>query len=154
MFRDSGWAAAVGPKGVGIMTRRSEAAPGLALAWAFLAASASGQTTRAHPRLPDAAGVPPREAVANAPFSVAKLFAAPAPERNAAPLYLDALVEFGPGMVDTLRPGPQRDALRKAVADREERLIKVYEVLDKDGPTSVPTVDIDAALAPFRDGFQ
>ena len=39
---------------------------------------------------------PPDGIGPGAPFDVAAFFAAPPPELNAAPLYLDALFEFGP----------------------------------------------------------
>ena len=64
-------------------------------------------------------------------FRRGRLFAAPAPARNAAPLYLDALLEFGPELVDTLPPGPAGE-LRETVAGRVLRMTKLSTAADQD----------------------
>jgi hypothetical protein len=94
----------------------------------------------AFPRLPDAATRPPDWIGPGAPFNVAAFFAAPARDRNAAPLYLDAFFEFSPGMERCFPPGPERDRRRDAAAARRKR----YD------DTMKPAFDAKTVLSPAQ----
>ena len=62
------------------------------------------------PGLPGAVTKPPAWLLGNAPFDVAAFLAAPAPDDNAAPRYLDALFEFGPEVAVCFPQGPERES--------------------------------------------
>jgi len=94
------------------------------------------------PRLKDAVGFPPIEAVNGAPFDVARLFQSPPPGENAAPLYLDALFEFSPEMADAFPEGPERDRRREVAAGR----VKAFAV-------ATPAT-ADAVVNEHREGFR
>ena len=71
-----------------------------------LAPSAPGVAAgeRIYPSLPDALTEPPVWLGEDVPFDVEEYFAAPPPDRNAAPLYLDALFEFADEMAPCFCP--------------------------------------------------
>jgi hypothetical protein len=73
------------------------------------------------PRLPGAVTKAPDWIGTDAPFDVSRFFAPVPGDRNAAPLYLDALFEFGAEMAVCFPEGPERDRRRQAAADRMRR---------------------------------
>ena len=73
------------------------------------------------PHLPGAVTQPPPWLDKNAPFDVAAFFAAPPPEQNAAPRYLDALFEFDSVMADCFPDGPDREGRKQAADERAGR---------------------------------
>jgi hypothetical protein len=81
------------------------------------------------------------------------LFAAPPRDRNAAPLYLDALFEFEAGMAVCFPEGPERDRRLRAADDRSERYMELHRVLEKD-PKAVPPEAIDAVITLYETGFR
>lgn len=106
-----------------------------------------------YPKFRDGAAFPPPEAVVRAPFDLVKVFAAPPLELNAAPLYLDALYEFGGEMQGCFPAGPENDARHQAILARQKQETEVELALSKD-PKSVPDAEIDAMLANYREGFR
>jgi len=104
------------------------------------------------PAFPDAVTEPPDWLVKDAPFDVAAFFAAPPPEENAAPLYLDALYEFGDEVAECF-PEEERARRSPVAKQRAERFGKLYESWEKD-PASVDPAAADAVLAEFDVGFQ
>jgi hypothetical protein len=108
---------------------------------------------RPEPRLPGAVTTPPEWIGADAPFDVARFFAAVPRDRNAAPLYLDAFFEFGVEMAVCFPEGPERDRRSMAAQDRMERFMPLYEVFEND-PAGVAAESIDAVLTPYEPGFR
>lgn len=104
------------------------------------------------PQFPRAVVSLPAEMLADAPFDLAKYFASPPPEDNAAPLYLDALFEFSaePGVCF---PKEERDRRQPIVRDRGKRFSDLQTALQQ-RPGSVSAQAIDAMLAEFEPGFQ
>ncbi len=83
-----------------------------------------GAASAPAPHLPGAVTQPPPWLDRNAPFDVAAFFAAPPPEQNAAPLYLDAFFEFDSGMAVCFPDGPDREG-RKRAADARAAPLQV-----------------------------
>lgn len=105
------------------------------------------------PRLPGAVTAPPAWLLTSgAPFDLAEFFRRPPPEKNAAPLYLDALLEFG-NSVQECFPAAQVAARAKVAADRSERMRLPYERFMKD-PKSVDRADLDRVCEEHALGFQ
>lgn len=107
-----------------------------------------------YPALPDAVTRPPDWIGTGAPFDVAAFFASPPRDRNAAPLYLDALFEFSAAMDRCFPPGPERDRRREAAEGRRRR----YEVAMKpafDDPRAVlAPAKIDEIIRMYEAGFR
>ncbi len=106
-----------------------------------------------YPRLPGAVTTAPDWIKADAPFDLAEYFAPVPRDRNAAPLYLDALFEFGTEMALCFPEGEERDRRRQAAGDRMKRYIELEKALS-DAPDSVPAGEIDAVIASYATGFQ
>jgi hypothetical protein len=108
---------------------------------------------RFEPRLPGAVTHPPEGIGPGAPFDMAAFFAAPPPELNAAPLYLDALFEFGFEMAVCFPEGADTTR-RKQVAERRSRAIDGLFVAFIKDPTSVSGEAIDALVAELEPALQ
>jgi hypothetical protein len=103
--------------------------------------------TPSYPSLPGAVTKAPDWAVTNAPFDIAAYFTAPAD--NAAPLYLDALFEFGPDdMKDCLAPAE----VERRGPPAKLRLLQAEAFIDsfKSDPKSVPPASIDAVVSGYE----
>ena len=111
------------------------------------------QAGSAYPRLPGTVTKAPEWLETDAPFDVAKFFAAPTRERNAAPLYLDALFEFGSTVESCFPEGSERDRRRQAARDRSERYKEVAQLLRSD-PNSVPIAKVDEVTKLYDSGFR
>ena len=108
---------------------------------------------RQEPRLPGAVTTPPEWVGTDAPFDVARFFAAVPRERNAAPLYLDAFFEFGEEMAVCFPKGPDRDRRAVAAQGRMERFMAIYEALEED-TAGITAEAIDAVLTLYEPGFR
>ena len=95
------------------------------------------------PSLPAAVTQPPPWLGNDAPFDIDAFFAAPPPEENAAPRYLEALFEFGPQVEVCFPEGADRQSRKNAVEKRLGRFWPVFQSWTKD-PASVPATTIDA----------
>ncbi len=84
------------------------------------------------PSLPGAVTHPPDWIGNTAPFDVPAFFAAPPPEENAAPLYLDALFEFGSEVAICFPEGPERQRRAQAAQERMKKLNEINTALRKD----------------------
>jgi hypothetical protein len=115
--------------------------------------AAAQETARKYPSFPGAVDRPPDWLGKDVPFDIASFFVAIPPRQNAAPLYLDALFEFGADLTTCFAPGPERDARFAAARERSQRLKPLIEALTKD-PASVDRGALQAALANYTDGFQ
>jgi len=91
-----------------------------------------------YPRLPGAVSKPPAWLGAEAPFDVAKFFAAPPRDRNAAPLYLDALFEFGSELAECYPEGPERERRRQAAMERSKRFNELMQPIYNTADAEVP----------------
>ena len=108
-------------------------------AGAFQARRGPSPACPAQTRPPD--GIGP-----GAPFDVAALFTAPHTDLNAAPLYLDALFEFGPEPAVCFPEGAETTQ-RKQVAERRSRAIDdLFSEFGKD-PASVSNQAMDGLVA-------
>ena len=113
---------------------------------------------RAFPSFPDALTEPPAWIGPGAPFDVAKFLQAPPPERNAAPLYLDALFEFGSESsfcFGSLEEASQAETKRRMqIADQRcQEYLRFDEAWRKD-PASVDLAAVDAWLGGYETGFE
>jgi RNA polymerase sigma factor (sigma-70 family) len=88
-----------------------------------------------------------------APFDLATFFAAPWPEENAAPRYLEALFEFGPQVEVCFPEGADRQSRAQAVEQRLARFYPLFQSWSKE-EISVPAATIDAMLSEFDTGFR
>ena len=104
------------------------------------------------PSLPGAVTRPPDWIGDTAPFDVNAFFAAPPPEENAAPLYLDALFEFGKEVAICFPEGPERDRRTQAAQERMKKLGEMITAL-RDDAREVSAEAIDALLALYDEGF-
>ncbi len=104
------------------------------------------------PHLPGFVAKPPAWLVADSPFDMVKFFQAPPPNQNAAPVYLDALLEFSPETASCFTEGPETTR-RKAVAQaRADRWKAINAQIEAD-PGSVSDAEIDAHLKEYEVGF-
>ena len=115
--------------------------------------TAAQQPTRRYPSLPGAVDRPPSWLGKEAPFDLAAYFAAPSARQNAAPLYLDALFEFGSEMAECFPPGPETEARAKTIRERLQRLLPLGEAFQRD-PASVDRAEMAAVIATYEAGFQ
>src|SRR5262249_23202808 len=104
---------------------------------------------RAEPRLPGAIEKAPEWLKTGEPFDVDAFLRLPPEAENAAPLYLDALLEFSP-VVANCFPNGAETARRKRVATARER--RDQEIAAD--PNSVPAKQLDAFLAEHELGFR
>ena len=105
------------------------------------------------PKFKDGVAMPPPGAVFGAPFDVVKAFAAPPLGQNAAPLYLDALYEFGSEMRSCFPEGPENDARFLAIKARNKQESDIEQAFFRD-PKSVPVAEVDAVIAHYQEGFR
>ncbi len=106
-----------------------------------------------YPRLPGAVVNAPDWIGTDVPFDVARFFASVPRDRNAAPLYLDALFEFGTNVAACFPEGPERDRRSQAAEDRTRRHVELVTALRND-PEGVPPEAIDAVIALYETGFR
>jgi DNA-directed RNA polymerase subunit RPC12/RpoP len=113
---------------------------------------------RTYPSFPDALTEPPAWIGSDAPFDVAKFLEVPPPEQNAAPLYLDALLEFSADHTNCFHAQGQKpdgETLRRAAAAnaRSKEYSRLEEAMSK-APASVDNAAVDAWLKGYETGFQ
>ncbi len=101
---------------------------------------------RPEPRLPGAVARPPDGIGPGAPFDVTAFFASPPPDLNAAPLYIDALFEFGPELAVCF-PEDAETARRKALAERRSQAIDDLFTAYRKDPASASDRAIDDLVA-------
>jgi hypothetical protein len=106
-----------------------------------------------YPRLPGAVSTAPEGLEMNAPFDIKRFFRTLPPSQNAAPLYLDALFEFGQEMAVCFPPGPDTERRRQAADGRSRRYSALLESLRKD-PKAVPPAAIDDVIKLYDAGFR
>ncbi len=106
-----------------------------------------------YPRLPGAMTKAPDWIGSDAPFDVARFFAAVPRDRNAAPLYLDAFFEFSPDVAICFPEGPERDRRRRAAEERMGRYTELSKVLQQNAK-AVPAESIDSVIRPHDTGFR
>ncbi len=108
---------------------------------------------RPEPRLPGAATRPPDGIGPGAPFDVAAFFAAPPPELNAAPLYLDALFAFGPELAVCFPKDAETDRGSR-LAERRSRVIDALYSAFRTDSTSVSDQAIDGLISELEPGLR
>ena len=114
---------------------------------------AKGQATeRPYPRFPDGISSFPAEVTAGAPFD-ARGFEAPPYDQNAAPLYLDALLEFGAETSSCFAPGAERDRRRVLALQRSKEFSRVYEIFQIDH-NAVPHDELAKLVKEYDEGFK
>jgi hypothetical protein len=106
------------------------------------------------PRLPDAVTSAPDWIGRDAPFDVARYFAVPPRDRNAAPLYLDAFFEFTASMDRCFPPGPERDRRRRAADDRSKRYMELVKASFSDPNAVLPVAAVDEVIKQYNEGFR
>ncbi len=106
-----------------------------------------------YPRLPGAVTKAPAWIGAEAPFDVARFFAPVPRDRNAAPLYLDAFLEFNPEVAVCFPEGPETIRRHQAADARLRRYGELDQALRGDA-SAVPAEAIDAVIALYDAGFR
>ena len=106
-----------------------------------------------YPRLPGAVTKAPEGLDTDAPFDIKKSFTVLSPSQNAAPLYLDALFEFGANVDICFLPGPATDRRRQATNDRNKRYSEIAELFYKD-PKAVSASTMDDVIKLYDTGFR
>jgi hypothetical protein len=101
---------------------------------------------RPEPRIPGAVTRPPDGIGPGAPFDVAAFFAAPPPELNAAPLYLDAFFELDPEMAVCFPPGDEMNQRKEVAWRRNQDLQALFDAFTTD-PAAVSGEAIDGLVA-------
>ncbi len=122
---------------------------GVALSW-LGAIEVLGQD---YPRLPGAVTKAPDWIETDAPFDVARFFVAVPRDQNAAPLYLDALFEFGSEVAACFPEGAERERRRLAAESRMSRYVPLSQRLRGD-PQSIPPEEIDSVIKEYDVGFR
>jgi hypothetical protein len=102
------------------------------------------------PRLPGAVTTAPAW-LKGAPFDVAAFFEMPPPSQNAAPLYLEALLDFGGDMAVCLPPS--RRGRASAAEEKGTRIDRAYAAWEKDR-SHVDRAEIDALSVVMRDALR
>jgi hypothetical protein len=105
------------------------------------------------PKLPRAVTRVPEGISPGAPFDVAAYFATPSSELNAAPLYLDALFEFDPGMAICLPEGVETTRRKQIAVRRMKSLRDQHQAIIKE-PASVAPSAIDRMVAGLEVGMR
>jgi hypothetical protein len=106
-----------------------------------------------YPKFPGAVTKAPAWLGADAPFDVAKFFAAVPRDQNAAPLYLDAFLEFDSEVAVCFPEDIDRDRRSQAAQARMSRYVPLGRPL-RDDPQSVPPEEIDAVIKLYDVGFR
>lgn len=78
----------------------------------------------------------------------------PARDRNAAPLYLDALFEFSAGMDRCFPLGPQRDRRPEAAAERRKHYDDMMKPAYDDPKTKFSPAKVDELVKRYDVGFR
>jgi hypothetical protein len=105
----------------------------------------------AWPRLPGALTERPRWIKADAPVDVAAFLDEPPRDQNAAPLYLDAFLEFDEVMASCF--SPDEGARRAPIALQRRERIKQFDQAWRADPSSVDRAALDALLEDCEVGF-
>lgn len=93
---------------------------------------------------------------ANTPFDVAAFLQVPPAEENAAPIYLEALIEIGKNEMDCFFPEMSEQEKKELLLATEE-LSKEYQRLEdawEKDPQSIDNAAVDAWLANYDVGFE
>ena len=121
--------------------------------------AAAAPTTRAQvaggslPALPRAVTSIPAGLGPDAPFDLETFFAAPPPDQNAAPLYLDALFEFDPRMAVCF-PQDSETARRKQLAQARNKPLFDQSQAVMTNPASAQIATIDRLVADLDIGMR
>jgi hypothetical protein len=141
----------MGPiRGLGVFVG---SAIGMVMALALIRPAWGQAPSGPYPKFQDGVGRLSPALTEGAPPGLIPRFDIPPPERDAAPLYLDALFEFGGEMAACFPEGPWRERRKTLAEDRWARFVAVEGRWKKD-PRSVPDQTIDQAVAQFDAGFR
>ena len=106
---------------------------------------------RPEPSLPGAVSAAPQWLDTAGPFNPHDLFAPLEPERNAAPLYLDALIGFSPELA-VCYPEDFREPSMSKARERSQEFVSLFRQWTAN-PHSVDFTTLDVCLAGYRDSF-
>ena len=109
----------------------------------------SGQTQ--YLKLPGAVSQPPDWIVAEAPFDIVEFFRPIPIEENAAPLYLETLIEFSTELA-SLFPEDQQENLIKRYRPRIEKMNRLSQAWNTNR-ASVSRPELDSLLEEYETGF-
>jgi hypothetical protein len=126
--------------------------------WAIVApaqnAPTRGKAQTAYPRLPGAVNKAPAWIGSDAPFDVAKYFEAVPRDRNAAPLYLDALFEFGSDLEACFPEGPGRARRSQAASDRSKRYTDLTQPAYANSNAELEPKAVDEVIKLYDAGYR
>jgi hypothetical protein len=107
-----------------------------------------------YPRLPGAVTKAPAWLGADAPFDVKEFFKVVPREKNAAPLYLDALFEFSGELEVCFPEGPDRSRRGQAARDRAKRHFDLTNPVAADPKLELDPAQVDAVIKLYDTGFR
>jgi hypothetical protein len=113
-----------------------------------------GKTQSAYPRLPGAVTKAPAWIGSDAPFDVAKYFEAVPRERNAAPLYLDALFEFSGELEVCFPEGPGRSRRSQTANDRSKRYADLTQAAYSNTNSALDPAAVDEIVKLHETGYR
>ncbi len=107
-----------------------------------------------YPRLPGAVTKAPAWLGADAPFDVKEFFKVVPREKNAAPLYLDALFEFSGELEACFPEGPERSRRGQAARDRAKRHYDLTNPVAADPKLELDPAQVDAVIKLYDAGYR
>jgi hypothetical protein len=130
----------------------------LVFLWAIVVcgqnAPTRGKPQSPYPRLPGAVTKAPAWIGTDAPFDIAKYFEVIPRERNAAPLYLDALFEFGSELEACFPEGAARVRRSQAAKDRSKRYNDLVQPTQSDTNLELDPAAVDAVIKLYDSGYR
>ncbi len=111
-------------------------------------------TRGTYPRVPGAVTKAPAGVGADAPFDVNAFFKAVPREKNAAPLYLDALFEFAADVEVCFPAGPERDRRTQAARDRAKQYADLVQTVGADSKLELDASAVDALIKLHDVGYR
>ena len=117
-------------------------------------ASQRSKSSGTGPRIPGAVSKAPSWIGKNSPFDVAKYFEAVPYDRNAAPLYLDALFEFSPDVEICFPHGPDRSRRSQLAKDRQKQYSTLVQPSNADPNAELDAAATDSVIALFDTGYR
>ena len=130
----------------------------LVLLWAIAVCGQStparGKGQRSAPRLPGAGTRVPGWAGPGDPFDVANFFEPVPRDKNAAPLYLDALFEFANELETCFPEGPDRTRRSAAARDRSKRYNDLVQPTFADPKRELQPAAVDSLIKLYDTGYR
>jgi hypothetical protein len=117
-------------------------------------AARRGNARGGYPHLPGAVTKAPAWVRADAPFDVARLFEPMPRDKNAAPLYLDALFEFSSEVESCFPEGPDRNRRSQSARDRSKRYGDLTQPANAGQNVELDAAAVDELIKLYDAGYR